>query len=411
MRRLAALLVLLSGCPGSPTTVLVSLTIGDGSAPASVAVSVFGPHRRLVDRHAVATSSFPGTVLVSGLDATATHLRVVIQSPLGQLAGGGIDTKPHQQVALALALSGKTADSDGDGIPDSVDNCASVANPDQADANGDGTGDACGSGDLGVPDLAGADLAGADLARREDLSVPLPDLRGPVDLARDGAPPSTCPNGTLLCDGFESGTLNSAIWHISIYNPNDDMGFNGHVDVDPARSYRGARSLHVHFDRLLVGYYPSAWAEETSVVPQGHYFVRAFVYIPQTLFNADTGFISGRDPGYDLWSLDIANNSKLGYSDGIPPGKQVFSTSDLFPHDRWVCVEWEVIGGGVDLGGSRVYVDGVEQADLTLPNVFPSTPFPDTILLGLLPEGANVAPADVWYDEVAVDSQPIGCAK
>jgi len=34
-------------------------------------------------------------------------------------------------------------DSDGDGVPDSEDNCPTVANADQADADGDGIGDAC----------------------------------------------------------------------------------------------------------------------------------------------------------------------------------------------------------------------------------------------------------------------------
>jgi hypothetical protein len=37
----------------------------------------------------------------------------------------------------------RSHDLDGDGVPDMPDNCPSVPNPDQADRNYDGIGDAC----------------------------------------------------------------------------------------------------------------------------------------------------------------------------------------------------------------------------------------------------------------------------
>jgi parallel beta-helix repeat protein len=42
-----------------------------------------------------------------------------------------------------LHSTGTPSDSDGDGVPDSSDNCPNIANPNQADTDGDGVGDAC----------------------------------------------------------------------------------------------------------------------------------------------------------------------------------------------------------------------------------------------------------------------------
>lgn len=56
----------------------------------------------------------------------------------GKLTGGGLP-----QLVPILCNSGNQPDGDGDGVPDGVDNCPTVANPNQTDSNGNGIGDVC----------------------------------------------------------------------------------------------------------------------------------------------------------------------------------------------------------------------------------------------------------------------------
>lgn len=106
-----------------------------------------------------------------------------------------------------------SADTDSDGIPDTGDNCVNVANPNQADSDGDGTGDACETSPApapqtpadtdsdGVPDTEDncPSVANQDQADSDDDGTgdacdtspsPPPPPRTPADTDSDGVPDS-----------------------------------------------------------------------------------------------------------------------------------------------------------------------------------------------------------------------------
>ncbi len=105
-------------------------------------------------------------------------------------------------------------DGDGDGVRDRVDNCPTVSNPDQADADHDGTGDACedvqdrdGDGvpdaDDNCPDVANPDQADLDGDGSGDACDPDDDGDGVADVD-DNCPTLANPDQVDL-DGDGSG--------------------------------------------------------------------------------------------------------------------------------------------------------------------------------------------------------------
>jgi predicted dienelactone hydrolase len=139
-------------------------TDGDGVVEAPEVTST----RPILDRHTVAliAASAP-----AGISGKAVHYcagdfftnPVNITALIASTPGGefpptvgpicastsipctGLDTDELKQhmTQLAVDFFGVRLEQDGDGVPDATDNCPGTANADQADADGDETGDAC----------------------------------------------------------------------------------------------------------------------------------------------------------------------------------------------------------------------------------------------------------------------------
>ena len=119
---------------------------------------------------------------------------------------------PSSGARATETQAGACTDADGDGVQDGIDNCPTVPNPDQADSNGNGVGDACdfagcGNGVLETGEQCdGGDLGGATCA---SLGYTGGTLTCSATCTLDVSGCAVCGNGVRedgeACDGTDLG--------------------------------------------------------------------------------------------------------------------------------------------------------------------------------------------------------------
>ena len=424
MSRLIAVIGLLAGCSDAPTTLLVDVSLASGSPPPqSLSVSVYDTRGPLTLHASTRSASLPGQIVVRGLPTESQRVRVVVTGVAAStslMGGVAVQTQAHQQVQTALLLDSAIIDSDGDGVPDGLDDCDGVANADQKDSDGDGVGDACASQvDAGVldqataDDLAGLDLAGVDLA----TTPPPPDLA----TVRDGAPPivdlgsafnpdlkpSSCASLSpkpLLCEDFEaSATLDNSLWTVS-----------ASPVMDSAFSHRGQRSLHMHSPAINAGGVESLGQMFEQRSFQGFtgsdLYVRLWAYAPKAPAGSDSvRIVSTEQPAspYDGLGVMLTPTNLLLEDWETTFRVQTSTTAPTFA--SWGCYELHVVlsptNGTFTLSGQNIPSVG------TITGKTQPTPAVGQISIGpyfYMPVASQPV-YYLWVDDIIVDNKPIGC--
>jgi hypothetical protein len=242
---------------------------------------------------------------------------------------------------------------------------------------------------------------GPDLSTPEDLTGA--DLSATTDGAQDLQPPDggvICPTSAIVCDDFENGL---GQWTA-------DPG----ITIDTTVHHHGSHSARVQVSGPASGQmYEQAFfgINQTITYPL---YVRAWLYFSGpaasaangALINVESSLTSGvviLGYGGGVWGLGSQN---LGPGEYAPQP----SSTVMLNMGQWTCVEWMVNPAppGQDGGGAeRVSINLTDDPTLHVDSIQLATA--SSVYMGwqgLMTSGQTF---DVWYDEVAIAHEPMGC--
>ena len=221
-----------------------------------------------------------------------------------------------------------------------------------------------------------------------------------------------------LCEDFESGTISAARWQTVGTAP----------VVDTMQAARGTHAMHVHMTTNGASY-----IKETATFPalSGTYYARAFVwfahlptaasmtYAHWTAFASTTSIgeirISGQfQNGKNLFGVGTDSGSNVtGTGDWTNSDKDPNNAPRTVPTGEWECIEW--MHDSTD-STTKFWWDATEHTSLdttatshggnTNPYNFPP---PTAAWFGWQEYQASTEEFEMWVDEIAIDSQRIGC--
>jgi hypothetical protein len=278
---------------------------------------------------------------------------------------------------------GLLGDSDGDGVPDVVDDCPLIPDVDQK----------CRAGDMGGQ--AGVDLRGSSGVDLFGVDLLGADLRGSLNCALPGA---------LFCDGFETG--DTSLW-------NTVVGGGITMTVDTAQPFSGTHSLHIH----TTGGSNTYWLQKTfAPITSGTLSLRVYLY-SAAAYNAPIYFVflqRGTGSNDYVAGLDTLSGPVM-WTIYDKNGGNADELSASFSAGSWHCLELEVDVSPIDLGAAtnvaKLYIDGNANAPITwnLTNVQSTASLAEMDIGVTYQNVAAGVSNDFFIDDVVLATQHIGC--
>jgi hypothetical protein len=231
--------------------------------------------------------------------------------------------------------------------------------------------------------------------------------------------PSNCTadSTSTRCDGFEGLKGDGGFASFWSGPPVTDGSPDSFAKIDTTHARRGTHSLHVQTAAVgVAGATTYATVGETSFIPTGTLFVRAFVYVPSKTFDLAPGAIflfSQAASPYAQIELSLDPSASGFFVFDSVDGSQQHTNGVTLTPDTWTCVEWQVSLGNP--GVTNVWVDDTKADGLlmgvkTMPAM--GGPF-NRVAVGLVSTLIGTQTRDYWIDEVMIGNGPdrIGCDK
>ena len=224
-------------------------------------------------------------------------------------------------------------------------------------------------------------------------------------------------SGTELCDSFETGQLDSAMWKTVL------MGPAASITVDSMHAHTGKYAVHA---KVTPGQQSTAQITEAVTFPAMNdaFYTRIWAYIsPDVMWptgDFHTGFIiagGNNDRGHVVAAVgaNLSPNSAagpmhyLGYS--IYPGYEFGPRSPTaVVSGGWTCIELFESGQGAS-GVRQIWADGTELPEQKTSDSGSGQKPPafNLVSIGIWEYHPTPSLSDMWIDDVRISSQRVGC--